>query len=61
LSRINIIVRLSYKRVIDVSPTCKPRGAPNRNITLSDLVETVGFEYRQNLDNRSPEGRFGSI
>jgi hypothetical protein len=50
-----------YKRIIDVSPACTPRGAPNRNITLSDLIKAMGFKDRQNFNNGCPKSRFWSI
>jgi hypothetical protein len=46
--------------IIDVDPVRAPRSAPDRNVSLSELIKGVLYNQRHYFDDRGPEGRFGN-
>jgi hypothetical protein len=50
---------LNDEIIIDMLPSRAPGGAPDRDASLCNLIESVSLKNGKNFEHRGPEGRFG--
>jgi hypothetical protein len=61
LGWIGIFIRLNDKRFIYVEPILTPRGTPDGDLALGDLIEGVRFKYRKDLMMEAQKADLGTL